>query len=148
MKLFLSSFVVLLLVVTVSYAQSGRPAMQRIHAAKMVYITDAMQLSEDQSTKFVPVYNEYEKELRGIRRSYFKKYDISQDDDMASRHQIEDDLDYQQQVIELKRQYNERFLKIISQKQLSDMYAAERGFRQVLIHRLQQQRRGGRKGGR
>lgn len=146
MRAILSCFMVVL-AVTTSYGQKGRPAMQRIHAAKMAYITDMMQLTEEQSVKFVPVYNEYEKELYGIRQSFFKKYNISQDDDVPSRIRIEDDLDYQQQVIELKRKYNDRFLKIISQKQLSDMYAGERAFRQELMQRLKQ-RRGNMRGGR
>lgn len=147
MKVILSCFMVLL-AITVSYGQpKGRPGMQRIHAAKMAYITDMMQLTEEQSAKFVPVYNEYEKELYSIRQSFFKKYNISQDDDVPSRIRIEDDLDYQQQVIELKRKYNDRFLKIISQKQLSDMYAGERAFRQELMQRLKQ-RRGNMRGGR
>lgn len=140
MKVFFSCFVVLVLSAVAAYAQPGKPAMQRIHAAKMAYITDMMQLSEDQSAKFIPVYKEYEKEQRDLRLPYLKKYNISPEDDMAAHLQIEDDLDYQQQVIELKRKYNDRFLKIITPKQLSDMYAGERAFRQVLIHRLQQRK--------
>ncbi len=129
----------LLLTVSLSYGRQVRPNQQRIHAAKIAYITDYLHLSEEQSAKFIPVYNEYEKELRTIRQSYFKKYDISPDDDMAERRKIEDDLDYQQQVIELKRRYNDRFLKVISQQQVSDLYAAERAFMQVLINRLNRQ---------
>ncbi len=140
MKAFFSCIVVFLLTATVCYGQPGQPGMQRIHAAKVAYITDMMQLSEEQTVKFLPVYKEYEKELRETRQPYLKKYNISPEDDIATKMQIEDDLDYQQQVIELKRKYNDRFLKIITPKQLSDMYAGERAFRRELIQRLQERR--------
>jgi hypothetical protein len=124
---------------TISHAQRGRP-MERIHAAKMAYITDRIKLTADQSAQFVPVYNEYEQELRQIRRAYHNKYKVSdaEQDDMEARRKLEDDLDYQQQVIELKRKYNERFLKVLSGKQVSDMYAAEKEFRTMLLKRLKQ----------
>ena len=59
---------------------------------------------------------------------------------MAARQFIEDDLDYQQQVITLKRKYNDSFLKVISAQQLADLYTAEREFRQLLMQQLKQRR--------
>jgi hypothetical protein len=125
-------------------AQQGRP-MQRIHAAKMAYISDRLQLSESQSAQFMPTYRAYEEELRTIRKPYKEKYKLRADDEgsTASAWQyLEDDLDYQQDVIALKRKYNDRFLKVLSPQQLADMYVAEREFKRVLMKRLEE-RRGG-----
>ncbi len=130
---------------TVAVGKQGR-GLQRIHAARMTYITDRIQLQPGQSARFVPVYNEYEKEMRGIRKEYYRKYKIkpgsSEDNLMSTRQQIEEDLDYQERIIELKRKYNDRFLAVISPGQLSEMYVAEREFRQMLIKRLKE--KGGR----
>lgn len=147
MKNIISSILLLLLAVTVSYGKQGR-GMERIHAAKMAYITDRLHLQADQSGRFVPVYNEYEQDLRIIRKQYLKKYGVKDMDKepragkLAARQKLEEDLDYQQQVIELKRRYNDRFLKVLSPAQLSDLYVAEKEFRQMLVQRLKQ--RGGR----
>ena len=69
-----------------------------------------------------------------------KKYKLDELEEgtgnMTVRQYVEDDLDYQQQVIELKRSYNDRFLKVITSRQLSDMYIAEREFKQMLAKRL------------
>jgi hypothetical protein len=122
--------------------------MERIHAAKMAYITDRLQLTSRQSGEFVPVYNDYEREVWETRQYYFKKYkgnNPGQMDDADSRRFIDDNLDYQQQVIEIKRKYNERFMKIVSPQQLGDLYTAEREFKQMLLKRLDKQR--GRNGG-
>jgi len=146
MKRLLNFIIVLLIATATATGQQGPPPMKRIHAAKMAYITDRLQLSSEQSANFVPLYNDYEKDLRAIRQPYLKKYKGANDEehnDMAARQYVEDDLDYQQQVIELKRKYHDTFLKVISPTQLAELYKAEREFRQILMQKLRQ-RRGGR----
>ena len=67
----------------------------------------------------------------------------SDTDDATARQAVDDNLDYQQDVIGIKRKYNDQFLKIISPTQLADMYKAEREFKQLLMKRLEQKRNGG-----
>ena len=147
------SLIVCLLMLMVAFAGHAQgdarpddrhPGMARIHAAKMAYLTDRLQLTATQSGIFVPVYNEYEQEFMAIRQSFRKKYmnDHPNDDDkMARKHAIDDDLDYQQQIIELKRKYNDRFAKAIAPRQVSDLYQAEREFKQILMRQLKPQGR-------
>lgn len=121
--------------------------MSRIHAAKIAYITDRLHLSPRQSGLFIPMYSDYEAEVRDARHYFFRKYkgtDPSDADDSTSRQFIDDNLDYQQKVIEIKRKYNEQFLRIISPQQLSDLGKAEREFKQLLIKRLDRQNGRGR----
>ena len=127
-----------------AFAQNG-DGMRRIHAAKMAYITDRLHLSPQQSGNFIPLFNDYEKEIWETRQDFNKKYGGTkpdQADDATSRKFIDDNLDYQQKVIEIKRKYNDRFLKVISPQQLSDLYVAEREFRQMLMQRLKEKRNG------
>ena len=131
--------------------RNNRPAADRIHAAKMAYITDRLHLSANQSGSFIPLYNEYEQEVVATRRSFRNKYkghSMDSADDATSRQFIDDDLDYQQQVLDLKRRYNDRFLKVLSPQQLAELYKAEREFRQMLQQRLKDRRGngGGRRG--
>ena len=147
MKKLLLVLTTLLLTTTIGAQPRKGQGMARIHAAKMVYITDRLRLTADQSNGFVPLYNEYEREVRATRQSFFSKYHGTNPDeanDAISRQWIDDNLDYQQEIIALKRKYNERFLKVIAPQQLSDLYKAEREFNQMLMQRLRQQRNGGR----
>ena len=124
----------------------GGRGMERIHAAKMAYITDRLKLTTEQSSNFIPLYNEYEQEKKESRKKYLQKYkgiEPSEADDATSKQFIDDNLDYQQDVIGIKRKYNDQFLKIISPTQLADMYKAEREFKQLLMKRLEQKRNGG-----
>ena len=140
MKTVLKAFLIVLVTSSAAFAQRrGQEGMVRIHAAKMAYITDRLRLTSDQSANFVPLYNEYEREVRATRQSYLGKYKnnhMQDTNDEASIKFIDDNLDYQQAIIDLKRKYNDRFLKIISPAQLAELYKAEREFRQLLLKRL------------
>jgi len=145
MKKLLQALLIILFTSTALWAQQGQ-GLARIHAAKIAYITDRLQLSTNQSSAFIPVYNEYEQEIRQTRQAFRRKYkDVNPDEasDAVSMQYIDDNLDYQQQVIEIKRRYNDRFLKIISPQQLADLYKAEREFKQMLMQRLKQRNGGG-----
>ena len=146
MKKLLQVFLIVLVTTTAVWAQQG-PGFARIHAAKMAYITDRLHLTSEQSYRFIPLYNDYEREIKETRQYYFRKYkngnNMDEATDAASLQYIDDNLDYQQQIIEIKRKYNDRFLKIISPQQLTDLYKAEREFKQLLLQRLKSHRNGG-----
>jgi hypothetical protein len=111
---------------------------ERIHAAKVAYITDRLHFTSEQSSQFWPLYNEYEKERTDIKNSFSQKYKSAHpdasDDEIVSLYK--DDLDYQQQVVELKIKYKEQYLKIISPEQFAELSPAEREFKEILIRKL------------
>lgn len=118
-------------------------AIERVHAAKVAYITDKLRLTAEQAGGFVPLYKEYETEIMDSRKYYLKKYKGMQPDnadDMTAKQYLDDNLDYQQAVLDIKRKYKERFLKVLSPQQLTDLQQAEREFRQVLMQRMKERR--------
>ncbi|MCD6011002.1 MAG: hypothetical protein K0Q79_864 [Flavipsychrobacter sp.] len=157
MKKFLAIVSIIFLTSITAIAQRSEHK-ERIHAAKMAYIIDRLNLTSQQSSHFIPLYNDFENEVRDMRHNVFRKYkgtDLRDADDETSRQFIDDNLDYQQQVIDIKRKYNDQFLKIISPQQVAELHKAEREFKQMLIKRLEnrQHRQGpggrfnGRRGG-
>jgi len=113
---------------------------ERIHAIKVAYITDALKLKPDESARFWPIYNRYEDEKRDLRKNFFKKYakdgsHLSHDDGQAMRY-VEDDLDYQEQELNLRRRYKDQLLKVLTPDQLAGLYRAEREFKLMLLQQL------------
>ena len=146
MRTLLQAILIVLLTASLSYAQRGE-GLNRIHTAKMTYISNRIHLTPQQSGSFVPIYSDYEREIWETRQSFNRKYkntNPNKSDDATSRQFIDDNLDYQQKVIEIKRKYNDHFLKVISPQQLADLYLAEREFRQILMQRLKERRGNGR----
>lgn len=129
--------------ITTTYAQRDEAAKARIHAAKMAYITDRIRLTATQSGAFIPLYNEYEAEARAAKKPYKEKYSKAHPDakDFVIMQYVADDLDCQQQILLIKKKYHDRFLKILTEKQLSELNMSEREFKQILIKRLKE--RGG-----
>ncbi|XZF16023.1 hypothetical protein ACTHGU_07785 [Chitinophagaceae bacterium MMS25-I14] len=120
---------------------------ERIHAAKIGYITDRLHLSSDQATKFWPMYNQYEEEQKSLRKNFFEKYKRDKNaaprSEAVSRQYIDDNLDYQEALLKLKRRYKDDFLRIISPQQLAELYQAEREFKEMLLDKLQDGPHGG-----
>ena len=138
MKNWLFATVLFLLTGTMALAQRDRHT-GRIHAAKMAFIIDRLRLTSQQTNEFVPLYNDYEDEIKEVRHTIFRKYigaNLRDADDETSRQFIDDNLDYQQTVLDIKRKYNDRFLRVISPQQLSELNRAEREFKEMLIKRL------------
>lgn len=132
--------IMMLLMHTTTTAQERR--QERVHALKVAFVTDKLKLTAEQAEKFWPVYNQYEEDLKALRQRFMQQYKKGSEriSEQEARKNIEDNLDYQEQLILLKRRYQESFLKVISAKQLSELYVAEREFRQLLIQKLRERR--------
>ena len=120
----------------------NRRAGDRVEAIKVAYITDRLELSAGQATMFWPVYNEYEQELRSARKSFRQKYrdGASQENDADATRYIEDNLNFQEQAVDIRRKYKDALLKTISAKQLAALYEAERDFKKLLLQQLRERR--------
>ncbi|MEO6832420.1 MAG: hypothetical protein ABI378_08355 [Chitinophagaceae bacterium] len=122
-------------------AQQGRHG-DRIHAIKVGYLTDRLNLSPDQATQFWPVYNQFERDKGAARRAFREKYQKGKNIENLDNpgQYIDDNLDYQQQILDLNKSYKDAFLKVISAQQLADLYQAERDFKKLLIQQLRNRR--------
>jgi len=110
----------------------------KVRSLKIAYITEQLDLQPEQAEKFWPVYNKFENEMWQIRKGFIDQYknDHPNGDRNTAQQYIEDNLDYQEQQLALKKKYKDQLLKIISPEQLAKLYKAERGFKQMLIKEL------------
>ena len=121
-------------------------AFERIRAIKVAYITNRLNFTSEQSANFWPVYNRYEEEVMNKRDEFAQKYantNPGKADDATSRKYIDDNLDYQQEVLNIRRKYNDEFLKVISPQQVAELYNSEKDFNKMLIQQLNKKRGGG-----
>lgn len=142
MKQFIRPIVICLFLLaftaTGAWAQKG-DRFERIHAAKVAFITDRLHLSSEQSARFWPVYDRYEQEVKELRKRFLGRYNDGQrypETEQESRQLIDDNFDFQEQQLALKRKYKDEFLKILSPVQLASLYTAEREFKRILLDRL------------
>lgn len=138
MKRFGHIILLIVFAVSTALAQPGdNERFEKIRAIKVSYITDKIHLTSEQAARFWPVYNRYDDELRNerrrIRQQIMKEKNLTEDD---ARKYIHDNLAYQEKKVELKKKYKDELLKIITPQQLAELYQAEQGFKQILLHQL------------
>ena len=131
-------YIILLLCLPGMVWAQDQSRFERIRALKTSFITDRLQFTPEQSARFWPVYNQYEAEARGLRKSYKSKYRAqnAKATRVEAQQYIEDNIEYQEQLLTLKKNYRDKLLKTITPQQLAKLYEAERDFKKLLIEQL------------
>lgn len=140
-----NTFAILLLFIgAVSTAQAQRRSeeeIKKIQDAKVAIITNRLNLTPEQSTGFWPVYNEYSQKRREIHRAQRKiineKKAEGQNDEQVLGN-LKEVQDLKQKELDLEKEYQNKFLKVITASQVIELYKAERTFNDMLIQRLKQ----------
>lgn len=124
------------------YAQDdipeGGPGAERIHAAKVAYITDRLKLTPTESEKFWPLYNQYEAEQRKIRQKYRPNRDLSIIPDNELDRFMTDQFEMEEQLLRLKRDYFGRMKNTLAIRKLAMLPRAEREFNMQLLRKMQE----------
>ncbi|QRR04320.1 Spy/CpxP family protein refolding chaperone [Dyadobacter sandarakinus] len=134
--------VALLLSVTCTFAQRrSEEEIKRIQDAKVAIITNRLNLTQEQSAGFWPVYNEYAQKRREIHREQRKimsdrKADGKTDDQVLGN--LKEVQALRQEELDLEKEYQNKFLKVITAAQVIELYKAERTFNDMLLQRLKQ----------
>jgi hypothetical protein len=133
-------FIVVLLISAFSLnsmAQQDRSA--KVRAMRASYLSGKLNLTEQQATKFWPVFNRYSDERKALRGEYKKLFSGPQQNNMdkiQANNWVDDNIEYQEKELALKKKYKDELLKIISPQQLATLYQSEREFKKVLIEHL------------
>lgn len=112
--------------------------MEKIHHAKVAFIGEKLSLSADQAKQFWPVYNEYEKKRHDLRHKSRPFRNVNLDD--LSDQQMLDGIkamqNVQQMELNLEKEYTDRFLKILTVRQVVLFHKAEREFTKALLKKM------------
>lgn len=124
---------------TLQAQNKGKEGQQQVRAAKITWITNRLNLTPDQAKDFWPLFNEYEDKRREvrhrIRRLNGETNNLSASEEVT-RKNLKEIIDLRQQEVDLEREYQAKYLKVINVKQLSELYKADQRFTQMLIERL------------
>jgi hypothetical protein len=109
------------------------PKQQRIGNVQVIkeeFIQKRLSLTQEQSEKFAPLYHQYQMELYNVRR--LKKINRS-DVQTNGADQINKDITYDGQLVEIRRRYMAEFFKIMPSEKVSLLLKSEGDFNQELM---------------
>ncbi len=92
-----------------------------IEALKVAFISRDLALTPSEAQQFWPVYNQYSKELA------------------ATKTENPDVLERDEKVLNLRKNYKDRFTKILGAQRVNNMYNAEGRFHQLLFKAMRKQ---------
>lgn len=113
--------------------QRANPAMQRVNAIRENFFNRQLKLTPEESERFWPTYRQYQSELAEVRR--LRRLNNSTETPNGS-DQINNELKYQSQLLEIRKRYNEEFLKILPPEKVSELYKSEHEFNDEVVRQL------------
>jgi len=120
----------------------NQPAGRRLNQldnARIAFLTARVVLTQDQAQRFWPVYNEFIAKRRDLNRSArllrrdADKLGLS---DTQLRENFNQDFAIRQQQLNLEKDYFERVQKVLSLRQVAQLYQAERDFTKEVLRRV------------
>jgi len=121
-------------------AQKNR--LEMIKEEKMSFINDYCKFTQDEANKFWPVHDEMQGKLKEVRKTMRKELkDIKNTGvDNVSETDLKKAMDnweaYEKKLVDIKWEYNDKFVTLVGIKKTAKFYEAETAFRKKLIERL------------
>ncbi|GAB3636161.1 hypothetical protein GCM10027422_17510 [Hymenobacter arcticus] len=122
-------------------ARLGQPGgrITQLDNAKIAFITSRLILSQDQAQRFWPTYNEFVAKRRELNRSarlLRRDADNPGLSDAQLRDNFTQDFAIRQQQLNLEKEYFDRAQKVLTLRQLAQLYQAERDFTKEVLRRV------------
>lgn len=125
MKKFILSIALLLGGFSLAIAQENDPdpvkQEQKIKALYAAYMTQQLNLSEDEAQKFWPLHKQFDSELKNV------------DFDMP-------ELSRQQAILDIKKKYQDRFTKVLGNNRTDAFFRTDMEFRKKLVDNIRHRR--------
>lgn len=124
-------------------AQKQQPRSEdmkhKMDAQREAYLTKRLELTEDESKKFMPVYNEYKAEIQKNRES--QKIDYSKEiSDKDAETQLNQMLDRRAREIAIQKSYISKFKAVIPVKKIGIIYRSEKEYKEKVIKNIKKRR--------
>jgi hypothetical protein len=120
-----------------NYEQRSIKRQNRIEQVREAYLGQRLALTPAQAAKFWPLYRQYQDALTVVRQ---KKRQNNSSTTIDGTQQIQNELNYETELVNIRKYYTTEFLKILPAQKVSEMFKAEREFTDELIKQLRERR--------
>jgi len=120
----------------------SKESREKVKAHRVAFLTDQLSLTSEEAQKFWPVYNEYEAKMEEHLRDYREELpgtpppDIEILSDQEITKLLNEEIDREMQRVKIKKEYYDKFRKVLSDRKVLRLLQAEKEFRKVLIEKV------------
>ena len=111
----------------------NQPPARRVQIIKENFVNKQLALTPEQSEKFVPLYHQYQQELMNVQKLKHLNNTAAQ---ANGAEQVNKDLLYDSQLVEIRKRYMDEFLKIMPPEKVSLLLKSEHEFKDVLVKEM------------
>ncbi|MCB0568175.1 MAG: hypothetical protein KDC66_00350 [Phaeodactylibacter sp.] len=112
----------------------------KIQAARVAYITQRLGLTPGESERFWALNNEFESEQDKIKAKYKSGQALEAMTDKEVEQYLDGRMQMEQELLNLKRDYIQRFKGVLSPRKIILFQRADKEFRLELLRRVQERR--------
>ena len=125
--------------------RDGGDRKEEIESMKIAFLTKHLDLSPEEAQKFWPVYNQYNTELKTIRKNRKNDRRDAQEDfqnmnDKDVEKLVDGEVVYRQQELDLLKKYHSQFKQVLPIKKVALLYRAEEEFKKELLQKIRERR--------
>lgn len=128
-----------------------RGKKEKMDAMKAAFLTRELDLSVQEAQQFWPVYNELDKKIEDLRIGLAEKFFALKNegktlDDLSDAELtalMNERLSNEEKIAKLKREYHDKFLKVLGIKKTAKLYVAEMEFARDLMRQSRHHNPGG-----
>lgn len=133
--------ILILLISLISFSQNKKTDYyKKLESRKISFITEELQLTPEEAQQFWPLYNEYRKKEKALRRKMRKVKKLHRQIDKLSEQELakhaDDFIEFHYQRSLLAKKYHKKFMKILSPKKVLKFYFLEGKFKRRLFNRV------------
>lgn len=122
---------------TIAGTLNAQRHRDKVEALRTTFISKRINLSEQQSEKFWPLYNEYHNKVRMLRRDLKKLYVLAESaDDQESLRLYETELKLRQTEADIHKNYLAKILDLLGGKKFVQLRLAEDDFKKQMIESI------------
>ena len=107
--------------ISLASAQGGEQREQKIQALYIAYITQQINLTEDEAQRFWPIHAQYDAEIKAANTN-------------------QNELERQQANLNIKKKYQDRFIKVVGVDRTNNFFKTDAAFREKMIEKLRKMR--------
>jgi hypothetical protein len=112
----------------------SRPVVVRkIELVKENYIGQRLNLNKDESKAFWPLYRQYVQDQTAVR--ILRRQNMSGNTPNGTE-MVDRDLQYDTELLNIRKHYRDEFLKILSPEKVSELYKSEHDFNDEVVRQL------------
>jgi hypothetical protein len=120
--------------------QGGNPERmkEKLKTHKIAFLTERMQLTENEAEKFWPLYRSYEAERRELKEDIFIENLNADISEKEAEKALDNMIDIKTKELDLQKRYISRFRSVIGAKKVIELYKAEKEFKETMVKRIRE----------